>query len=154
VKKTSVKIMFNAVLFCPFIYIFASNNKSMEKSAIKREWFAIVNPNAGNGKGKMDWSRIADLLKKNGIPFDMMLTKSKGHAIELTRELIEGGYKKFISVGGDGTLNEVVNGVFAQEFCLPGEITLSMIPVGTGNDWGRMFGIPLVYEGAVQIIKA
>ncbi len=54
---------------------------------------------------------------------------------------------------GDGTLNEVVNGVFTQNQCASQDIILGMIPVGTGNDWGRMFGIPLVYEGAVQLIK-
>jgi YegS/Rv2252/BmrU family lipid kinase len=125
----------------------------MEKSDINHEWFAIVNPNAGNGKGKKDWNRIADILKKNSIQFNMKFTDSKGHATEITRELIASGYKKIISIGGDGTLFEIVNGIFTQEYFPATDIILSMIPVGTGNDWGRMFGIPLVYEGAVQVIK-
>jgi YegS/Rv2252/BmrU family lipid kinase len=125
----------------------------MEKDEIAQEWFAIVNPNAGNGKGRKDWNRIADILKKNGIRFKVKPTERKGHATELTRELIAGGFRKIISIGGDGTLNEIINGIFTQDHCPTTEITLGLIPVGTGNDWGRMFGIPLVYEGAVQVIK-
>jgi len=125
----------------------------MEKRDKNQEWFAIVNPNAGNGKGKKDWNRIDDLLKKNNIQFSMRFTERKGQATEFARQIIAEGYKKIISIGGDGTLNEIVNGVFTQDHCSPSEIILSLIPVGTGNDWGRMFGIPLVYEGAVQVIR-
>lgn len=125
----------------------------MEKRELNKEWFAIVNPNAGNGKGKKDWNRIADLLEKNGIQFNVRFTERKAHATEFTRELIAGGYRRIISIGGDGTLNEIVNGIFTQDQCQSTEVILSMIPVGTGNDWGRMFGIPLVYEGSVQVIK-
>ncbi len=117
------------------------------------KWFTIVNPNAGNGKGQKDWNRINDLLEKNEIPTSVKFTGKKGHAIEYTKEAIGNGFRKFISVGGDGTLNEVVNGAFTQEHCPPGDLLLGMIPVGTGNDWGRMFSIPLVYEGAVKVIK-
>jgi YegS/Rv2252/BmrU family lipid kinase len=125
----------------------------MEKSDINQEWYVIINPNAGNGKGKKDWNRIADILKNNGIQFKVKPTERKGHATEFTRELIAEGYRKIISIGGDGTLNEIVNGIFTQDHCPATEIILGLIPVGTGNDWGRMFGIPLIYEGAVQVIK-
>lgn len=125
----------------------------MEENQENQKWFAIVNPNAGNGKGKKDWTRIADLFQKNQIELAFKITEKKGHAIDYTRELISDGYKKIVAVGGDGTLNEIVNGVFTQDYCSPKDIIISMIPVGTGNDWGRMFGIPLVYEGAVKVIK-
>ena len=125
----------------------------MEKSDIHQEWFAIVNPNAGNGKGRKDWTRISDILAKNDIRFNVKTTQRKGQATEFTRELIADGWRKIISIGGDGTLNEIVNGIFTQNNCPTTEMTLSLIPIGTGNDWGRMFGIPLVYEGAVQVIK-
>jgi len=125
----------------------------MEEKVLSDEWFAVVNPNAGNGKGVKDWKRIAGLLDKNGIKYKMALTEKRGHATIMTRDLIGSGYRKFISVGGDGTLNEIVNGIFSQDHCLPTDCTISKIPVGTGNDWGRMFGIPLVYEGAVKVIR-
>ncbi len=117
------------------------------------EYLVIVNPNAGKGKGIKDWERISQLFRKNNIPFISELTREKGHGIELARNGIASGFRKIISVGGDGTLNEIVNGAFSQDSCNPSEITLGMIPVGTGNDWGRMFGIPMMYEGSIQVIK-
>jgi diacylglycerol kinase (ATP) len=117
------------------------------------KWFIIVNPNAGNGKGKKDWDRISGLLEKNNISFETKFTERKGQAIEFARESMGAGFRKLVSVGGDGTLNEVVNGIFTQDNCSPGEVSIGMIPVGTGNDWGRMFGIPMVYEGAVKVLK-
>lgn len=125
----------------------------MPEQSLKPEWFTIVNPNAGNGKGKKDWDRISGLFSKEDIPIHAIFTLKKGDAISRTREAVESGFRKIISVGGDGTLNEVVNGIFLQKQCSTKDISVGMIPVGTGNDWGRMFGIPLVYEGAVNVIK-
>jgi YegS/Rv2252/BmrU family lipid kinase len=116
------------------------------------DWMVIVNPNAGRGKGEKDWRRISRILTAGQISFDHVFTKSQRHAISLTRESISDGYRKFIVVGGDGTMNEVVNGVFTQVMCPSTDITLALITVGTGNDWGRMFGIPRSYEEAVRII--
>jgi YegS/Rv2252/BmrU family lipid kinase len=116
-------------------------------------WLTIVNPNAGNGKGKKDWNRIAALFEKNDIRILPRFTDRKGQATEFVREGLAAGFRKIISVGGDGTINEVVNGVFTQSFCPTNDVVISIIPVGTGNDWGRMFGIPLVYEGSVRVIK-
>jgi len=125
----------------------------MTENSGNTEWFIIVNPNAGNGKGKKDWERISGLFGKEEIPVQVKFTTKKGQAIDFTGDAIEKGFRQIISVGGDGTLNEVVNGIFSQDKVSPGQVTIGMIPVGTGNDWGRMFGIPLVYEGAVKVIK-
>jgi len=124
----------------------------MEQNFHRREWLVIVNPNAGNGKGNKDWDKISDLLKNEALPFDVNFTERKGHAIHFTIEGIAAGYRKIITVGGDGTLNEVVNGVFLNKNCPTTDISLALIPVGTGNDWGRMFGIPLDYKKAISII--
>ena len=124
----------------------------MEQNSNRSEWLVIVNPNAGNGKGKKDWEKISDLLKKEALPFDVNFTERKGHAIHFTIDGIAAGYRKIITVGGDGTLNEVVNGVFLNKNCPTTDISLALIPVGTGNDWGRMFGIPLDYKKAIHII--
>lgn len=125
----------------------------MATNPVLNEWFTVVNPNAGNGKGKKDWERISGLLGKADIPIRSQFTRKKEDAVEFTREAIRSGLRKIIIVGGDGTLNEVVNGIFTQDTCPTREIVVAMIPVGTGNDWGRMFAIPLVYEGAVNVIK-
>jgi YegS/Rv2252/BmrU family lipid kinase len=117
------------------------------------KWLVIVNPNAGNGKGKKDWDRIASIFSKMSIPIVPYFTERKGAAKDLAQQAAKEGFRKIVSVGGDGTLNEVVNGLFSQDICSPSEFTLGLIPVGTGNDWGRMFSIPLMYEGAVSAIK-
>jgi diacylglycerol kinase (ATP) len=118
----------------------------------QKKWLVIVNPNAGNGKGSKDWEKISSLLKSEGLTFDTRFTERKGHAIILTIEGINEGFRKIIAVGGDGTLNEVVNGVFQNNVCRTNDISLATIPVGTGNDWGKMFGIPRNYKKAIKII--
>ncbi|MCD6565837.1 MAG: diacylglycerol kinase family lipid kinase [Bacteroidales bacterium] len=120
---------------------------------LKEKYLVIVNPNAGKCKGKKDWEKISGLLKKEGFVFEPVFTKQRHHAVELSRENIEKGYRKIIVVGGDGTMNEVVNGVFGQKKVPVSEIILGMITVGTGNDWGRMFDIPVNYTEAVSTIK-
>jgi YegS/Rv2252/BmrU family lipid kinase len=124
----------------------------MNQNSNREEWLVIVNPNAGNGKGKKDWDKISVLLKNESLPFAVKFTERKTHAISFTLEGIATGYRKIITVGGDGTLNEVVNGVFLSKVCPTTDISLALIPVGTGNDWGRMFGIPLDYKKAISII--
>lgn len=115
-------------------------------------WIAIVNPNAGAGKCGRDWEIISSLLEKYDVPFRAYHTSRKYHAMVITRHMVRQGMKKFIAIGGDGTLNEVINGVFSQTEVLTENITIGMIPVGTGNDWARMFGIPFRYEEAVQTL--
>jgi len=119
-----------------------------------KEWTVIVNPNAGSGRGKKDWKRIAGLLADHHISYSPAFTLSQKHAIALTHDAIKKGYRNFIVVGGDGTMNEVVNGIFTQKHCPSIEITLSQVTVGTGNDWAKMFGIPHEYEKAVGVVSS
>ncbi|MBK7213888.1 MAG: diacylglycerol kinase family lipid kinase [Bacteroidales bacterium] len=116
------------------------------------EWFVIVNPNAGKRKGQHDWLTIARLLGEAGINYINIFTEHRDHAMQLARKYIEKGFRNIIVVGGDGTLNEVVNGIFTQNHIPPAEITLAMIPVGTGNDWCRMYNISNDYKEAIDTI--
>ncbi|NQV03798.1 MAG: diacylglycerol kinase family lipid kinase [Bacteroidia bacterium] len=116
-------------------------------------WLVIVNPNAGVKKGAKEWPKILTIIEREGIDHHHLLTKHKDHAIHLTRKAIEEGYRSIVVVGGDGTMNEVLNGIFLQQACPVSEITMGMIPVGTGNDWCRMFSVPFDFEGAVQLLK-
>lgn len=118
------------------------------------KWLVLVNPAAGGGKAEKDWPDIEALLHKHGISYDAFLTSRRLHAAILSREKIEAGYSKIIVVGGDGTMNEVINGVFAQKRFPTNEVMLGMISVGTGNDWGKMFDIPGDYEEAIKTIKS
>ncbi len=117
------------------------------------QWMVVVNPNAGRRKGKRDWKEISGLLESHSFNYTHVFTEGKYHAIEIAINAIENGYRRFIVVGGDGTMNEVVNGVFTQNNCSTSEIVIGMLTVGTGNDWGRMFNIPLDYNKALLTIK-
>lgn len=115
-------------------------------------WGVIVNPVAGNGHGLRDYPTICKYFRDNKILFDAVFTEKKYHAVELAVEFINNGYKKLIVVGGDGTLNETVNGIFLQKKIKPSAITVAVIAVGTGNDWIRMFGVPKKYNEAIKAI--
>ena len=116
-------------------------------------WFVIVNPISGGGKGLEDFPKISHLLRENGIEHDPAFTEHRYHATELAVEAVNRGYRKIVVVGGDGTLNEVVNGLFIQKQCEPKDVLLAVLAVGTGNDWVRTFGIPRNYTTAIRAIK-
>ncbi len=120
---------------------------------IENNYLVIVNPNAGRRRGEKDWNKISSLLKEAGIRFKAVFTQSPRHAIYIAASHIENGYSKLIVVGGDGTMNEVVNGIFLQKRYPSSDISVGMITVGTGNDWGRMFNIPGDYAEAISTIK-
>ena len=116
------------------------------------KWLVIVNPNAGRRKGETDWPVISSLLKESGLEFESFFTTGRGHAIELTKKNVENGYKNILVVGGDGTLNEVVNGIFDQTRYKSTDITVGLIMVGAGNDWGRMYNLNNKYKKAIKAI--
>lgn len=119
------------------------------------KWLVVVNPKAGAGKSIKDWPDIKQLLEKEGFDFDHVLTEYQGHAIEIARQAVaEQGYRKLIAVGGDGTNNEVLNGIFTQDAVPCNQITMATIPIGTGNDWTRTFEFPSDYKKIVKIIKS
>ena len=125
----------------------------MEQLPISERWFAIVNPVAGMGHGLKDFPRISKLLRDNDITADPVFTEHTHHATALTVDAISKGYRKIIVIGGDGTLHEVVNGLFIQKDVPSTDITLAVISIGTGNDWIRMFGIPRRYSEAIRAIR-
>ena len=117
-----------------------------------RKWFVIVNPVAGGGRGLDDFPLISRLLREAHIAYEPVFTEHKFHATELTVSAVREGYRHIIAVGGDGTLHEVVNGLFIQREVRPDEVLLAVIAVGTGNDWVRTFGISNRYQDAVRAI--
>ena len=111
----------------------------------------IVNPMARGGATGKTWPILNTLLRTTGLPFDCELMQGQGHGIELSREAIEKGYNLVIAVGGDGTVNEVVNGLMDEN----GECraALGIISAGTQNDIARMLGIPRDYLRACQFFR-
>ena len=105
-------------------------------------WFVIVNPNAGSGKGKELWGKIKTELDAVGLIFDYVFSEYAGHETVLSKTAVLGGYAQIISVGGDGTIQKVVNGIYSQERLSPKQIVLGVIPCGTGHDWKKTHKIP------------
>ncbi|OQY08417.1 MAG: hypothetical protein B6I29_05495 [Marinitoga sp. 4572_148] len=118
-----------------------------------KDYFLIVNPHSSGSKAIKLWPIIKEHLKNEGFDFDYSLTEGRMHAYQLTIEAIKKGYRYIIGVGGDGTINEIVNGLFNQTFVNPEEIVIGSIPTGTGNDWGKSIGIPNDYMEAIRVIK-
>ena len=104
-----------------------------------KTWQAIINPTAGGGKAGKLWPKLLDQARSRGFTFDPHLTERPGHAAQIATELIDKGYGSIITVGGDGTHHEVVNGVMRSS--VSHTCTLGVIPIGTGNDWARTLGI-------------
>jgi diacylglycerol kinase (ATP) len=84
------------------------------------------------------------MMKSLGLRFEHDMTEAPGHAIELARNAVARGYQRVVSVGGDGTINEVVNGLYASGSI--GEVKLGIISTGTGSDYVRTIGLPGSYS--------
>jgi diacylglycerol kinase (ATP) len=110
----------------------------------------IVNPVAGAGRTRREWPRIMSLFKRGGLRFEHDLTEAPGHAIELAKTAAKNGYDMVVSVGGDGTINEVVNGMYASGNI--GATALGIVSTGTGSDYIRTVGIPRRYEDACHCL--
>jgi YegS/Rv2252/BmrU family lipid kinase len=88
------------------------------------------------------------LLKSIGLSFEYDLTEASGHAIELAKSAAKKGYELVVSVGGDGTINEIVNGLYNAGNIR--DVTLGIISTGVGSDFIRTIGIPRSYKEACQ----
>jgi YegS/Rv2252/BmrU family lipid kinase len=87
------------------------------------------------------WPLLRETLLQGGLPFHAELTEYPGHASEIARKALGDGFRYFVAVGGDGTVHEVVNGLVVEQR-VPADVTLSIIPGGTGSDFVRVLGIP------------
>jgi diacylglycerol kinase (ATP) len=108
----------------------------------------IVNPAAGAGRTAKKWPYIKQLLKNIGLRFEHDITEAPGHAIELAKSAVSKGYKLIVSVGGDGTINEIVNGLYATGGMR--DVELGIIGTGTGSDYIRTIGVSKHYQESCQ----
>ncbi len=102
------------------------------------KYLAIVNPAAGGGRSHKLLGPVLDRLRTAGLEIEVRQTSSLGHASDLARHAWAEGYREFISVGGDGTSFEIVNGLFPQAERSE-QPTLAFLPLGTGNSFLRDF---------------
>jgi diacylglycerol kinase (ATP) len=113
----------------------------------------IVNPQSQGGKLGKKWPELADTLAR-AFPFDEVKTQGPGDATRLAREALRGGAERVVAMGGDGTINEVVNGFFEDGKPVKPDASLALVPFGTGGDFRRTLGIPLELADAAAVIAA
>ena len=112
----------------------------------------ILNPAAGNGNGLKALPRIEQLCKQHNLTYDIVRTEGPGHGIELTRQAIKDGFSIIVAAGGDGTVNEVLNGLIqsrSEDLPTP---PMGVLCVGRGNDFAGSLGLPEDLEGGFQTL--
>ena len=120
---------------------------------MSKSWFIIANPIAGNQKFSKQWKEIQQLLNSKSIDYSFVFTQFSKHEIELVQNAIQQGFRNIISVGGDGTLHNIVNGIMMQRYVKSSDITIAVLPIGTGNDWIKTYNIPNNIKKAIDIIS-
>lgn len=115
--------------------------------------FFLVNPTAGNGSTGSTWPGIAAYLREKIGDFETHLTSRPLDARRQAAMAVERGVRKLICVGGDGTLNEVINGVMDFDEALAGEIKVGFFPNGTGCDLAKTLAVPRDVKEAVRVFS-
>lgn len=112
----------------------------------------IVNPTAGANKTYKKWPQLNHLLDHVGLSFDHQYTEGAGHAIEIARDAASDGYRYLVAVGGDGTVNEVANGILHSGNA--GDVSFGVVSTGTGSDFARSVGMPVDYVNACSVLTS
>ncbi len=112
----------------------------------------IVNPISGNGTGMRIVPYLQETLQRYGIPYAMTFTERPWHAAEIAYYAAEQEFENVVAVGGDGTANEVINGLMAAGAAGLKKPALAIISVGRGNDMAYGMNIPSDLESAVETL--
>jgi diacylglycerol kinase (ATP) len=122
--------------------------------AVDPRTIVIVNPKSQGGRLGKRWLELSETLTR-AFPFEHVETKGPGDATLLAREALRSGADRIVAIGGDGTINEVVNGFFDETgTAIKPDASFALVPFGTGGDFRRTMGIPLETVDAAAIIKA
>ncbi len=112
----------------------------------------ILNPNAGQGHGAKVLPEIETQLHAHGIPFELEQTAAPRQANRIAAQAAADGFERIVAVGGDGTVNEVVNGLMDAQ-AQGHSAVLGVIPIGSGNDFAFALNIPADIEKACAILQ-
>ncbi|MBV8798834.1 MAG: diacylglycerol kinase family lipid kinase [Alphaproteobacteria bacterium] len=115
--------------------------------------FVVVNPHSAGGRTGREWAIIAQELRDVYSDLKVAETRNRGQATALVRNALQGGYREIVAVGGDGTINEAINGFFDQERSIAPDAVFSFITSGTGGDFRKSFGIAPSWQAAVDRLK-
>jgi len=117
------------------------------------KYMIIANPVSGSGAGARAIPKIEGFFKEFGLEYDLVKTEYPGHGIELTVKAVSQGYDVIVATGGDGTVNEVVNGLMESKLTKKDIPAFAILGTGRGNDLAYSANIPADLEGAVKILS-
>ena len=109
----------------------------------------IVNPKSASGATRDKWSAIASDIRTHFGPFNVAFTKKQGDGTAIARRAAENGREFIVACGGDGTINEVANGILESGL----DAELGVLPSGTGGDFRRSLNIPHGVREAARALK-
>jgi YegS/Rv2252/BmrU family lipid kinase len=112
----------------------------------------IVNPNAAKGTASRHIPSIETSFQNRGLEYSIAISERPWHAVELSQQAIADGYDTIVAAGGDGTINEVINGIMLSKQSGHSTARLGVLPIGRGNDFAYAAGIPLDFEASCEAI--
>jgi diacylglycerol kinase (ATP) len=113
--------------------------------------FIVVNPKAQNGRAGKEWPRLEQMIREGYHgDYHVEFTSAPLHATSLTKQALRESYDIVVALGGDGLLNEVVNGFFDQGKATHSDSTLGILPFATAADFVKTIGIPRDFKEAVR----
>ena len=116
-------------------------------------WGVIYNPKAGSRKAQKRWKEIRGYMESRGVLFDYVQSDGFGSVERLSRALANNGYRTIVIVGGDGAINDAVNGIMLSDVPDKHDIAFGIIPNGIGNDFAKYWGLDSDdYKGAVDVL--
>lgn len=130
----------------------------MSTDVKKDIWLVVVNVFAASRKAGSVWKKAAVMLEEAGVIYKARFTGGQDNAIAISRKASAEGYRKFLAVGGDGTVHDVLNGIAGYVYAPDSEgvsisdFTIGVLPVGSGNDWVKSTGVPRDLSSAVSCI--
>jgi len=113
-------------------------------------WAVIINLKSGKKNFRRQMLYLFHQLNQAGIVYEHQFTDFAGHAVLIARKFARRGFRNFMVVGGDGTISEVVNGIFSSGTDTS-DVQLALVPRGTGNDWARFWGLDRDYKHSVAV---
>ena len=116
------------------------------------KWGIIYNPKAGTRKVQKRWKEIKEYIESKQVGFDYVQSEGFGSVERLSRTLANNGYKTIVIVGGDGALNDAINGIMTSDVEDKSEVAIGIIPNGIGNDFAKYWDLSMDYKEAVDWI--
>lgn len=124
----------------PVTVIDPKTGPAAEQQSADKLLHVIVNPSSGNGRAAKRWPEFARAIKEHGFSTDVHFTTGPDDARRIARQMAEASVATIVAVGGDGTVNEIINGMICDDALVSPQTRLALVPSGTGKDLSRSLG--------------